>query len=72
MALFVGRKSINFTCSHDEVRPEHEIKFYSGRYIELPEGMTLQQAALQQGAAWVGASLHGAGCAHDLRRAGIW
>ncbi len=37
---------INFTCSHDEVRPEHEIKFYSGRHIDLPEGMTLQQAAV--------------------------
>jgi 1,4-alpha-glucan branching enzyme len=37
---------INFTCSHDEVRPEHEIKFYSGRHIDLPEEMTLQQAAI--------------------------
>ena len=40
---------INFTCSHDEVRPEHEIKFYSGRHIALPAGMTLQQAALLKG-----------------------
>ena len=37
---------VNFTCSHDEVRPEHEIKFYSGRHIALPAGMTLQQAAM--------------------------
>jgi 1,4-alpha-glucan branching enzyme len=29
---------INFTCSHDEVRPEHEIKFYSGRTLICPRG----------------------------------
>ena len=39
---------INFTCSHDEVRPEHEIKFYSGRHIDLPPGKTLPVAALQK------------------------
>lgn len=37
---------VNFTCSHDEVRPEHEIKFYSGRHIARPPGMTLDEAAL--------------------------
>ena len=37
---------INYSCSHDEVRPEHEIKFYSGKYIAIPKGWTLQQVAL--------------------------
>ncbi len=37
---------VNYTCSHDEVRPEHEIKFYSAKHITRPSGMTVQQAAL--------------------------
>ncbi len=37
---------INYTSSHDEVRPEHEIKFYSAGYLERPKGMSVNQAAL--------------------------
>lgn len=37
---------VNYTCSHDEVRPEHEIKFYSAGHLERPKGMTVAQAAL--------------------------
>ncbi|MBK8048580.1 MAG: hypothetical protein IPK16_16555 [Anaerolineales bacterium] len=37
---------INYTCSHDEVRPEHEIKFYSTAHIERPKGWTVQKTAL--------------------------
>ncbi len=39
---------VNFTCSHDEVRPEHEIKYYSFAHIELPPGMTLAEVALRK------------------------
>lgn len=39
---------VNFTCSHDEVRPEHEIKYYSGRHIARPAGMTLAEVALRK------------------------
>ena len=39
---------VNYSCSHDEVRPEHEIKFYTGRHIAKPQGMTLQDVALAQ------------------------
>ncbi len=39
---------INYSCSHDEVRPEHEIKYYSGRYIERPQSLTLQEMALRK------------------------
>jgi 1,4-alpha-glucan branching enzyme len=37
---------VNYTCSHDEVRPEHEIKFYSAPFLERPQGMSVQRAAL--------------------------
>lgn len=37
---------INYTCSHDEVRPEHEIRYYTGRWMERPPGMSVQQLAL--------------------------
>ncbi len=40
---------INYTCSHDEVRPEHEIKYYSARNIKRPKGMSLQALALRKG-----------------------
>lgn len=39
---------INYTCSHDEVRPEHEIKFYSRGHIERPPGMSVEEMALQK------------------------
>ncbi|MBW7883811.1 MAG: alpha amylase C-terminal domain-containing protein [Caldilineaceae bacterium] len=39
-------QTINYTCSHDEVRPEHEIKFYTGKHIPRPGGMSIQQLAL--------------------------
>lgn len=37
---------INYTSCHDEVRPEHEIKFYSLNHIKRPKGMSLQELAL--------------------------
>lgn len=37
---------VNYSASHDEVRPEHEIKFYSAKHIERPDGMSVQNAAL--------------------------
>ena len=37
---------VNYTCSHDEVRPEHEIKFYAAKHIKRPPGMSLQAVAL--------------------------
>ena len=36
---------INYSCSHDEVRPEHEIIFYSRRHITLPAGMNVHELA---------------------------
>jgi len=36
---------VNYSCSHDEVRPEHEIIFYSQSHITRPEGMTIPQMA---------------------------
>jgi 1,4-alpha-glucan branching enzyme len=41
-----ARQVINYTCSHDEVRPEHEIKYYSASNIRRPEGMSVQELAL--------------------------
>ncbi len=40
---------VNYSCSHDEVRPEHEIKFYSWPHIRRPAGMSLQELALRKG-----------------------
>ncbi len=37
---------INYTCSHDEVRPEHEIKFYSWAHIQHPPNMSREELAL--------------------------
>lgn len=36
---------VNYSCSHDEVRPEHEIIFYSQGHIVRPAGMTVHQLA---------------------------
>lgn len=37
---------INYTASHDEVRPEHEIKFYSAKHIVRPQGWSVQKVVL--------------------------
>ena len=37
---------VNYTCSHDEVRPEHELKFYAAKHIERPAGWSIQRVAL--------------------------
>jgi 1,4-alpha-glucan branching enzyme len=37
---------INYSCSHDEVRTEHEIKYYSWSHIERPSAMTVNDMAL--------------------------
>lgn len=39
---------INYTCSHDDVRPEHELKFYSAGHINLPPGMNVAEMALRK------------------------
>jgi 1,4-alpha-glucan branching enzyme len=39
---------VNFTCSHDEVRPEHELKFYSAGYIWRPPGLSVAEMALRK------------------------
>jgi len=36
---------VNYSCSHDEVRPEHEIIFYSQGHIVRPADMSLQEMA---------------------------
>lgn len=45
-----ARQVINYTCSHDEVRPEHEIKFYSARHIQRPADMSVDDLALAKAA----------------------
>ena len=40
---------INYSCSHDEVRPEHEIIFYSQRNIERPAEMSTRELARAKG-----------------------
>ncbi len=42
-------QTVNYSCSHDEVRPEHEIKFYSGKHITRPRGWSLDQVARAKG-----------------------
>lgn len=42
-------QTVNFSCSHDEVRPEHEVKFYAWRHIQAPEGMSRQEVAMRKG-----------------------
>jgi 1,4-alpha-glucan branching enzyme len=37
---------VNYTCSHDEVRPEHELKYYSAGYIKRPDGMSVAEMVL--------------------------
>lgn len=43
--LCTATQMVNYSCSHDEVRPEHEIIFYSQSHIARPDGMTVQQLA---------------------------
>lgn len=40
---------VNYSCSHDEVRTEHEIKFYSWPHIQRPVGMSVNELALRKG-----------------------
>ena len=42
----VATQVVNYTCSHDEIRPEHEIKFYTWNAIARPKTMSVQQLAL--------------------------
>lgn len=37
---------INYTASHDEVRPEHEIHFYSAKYMQRPRGWSMESLEL--------------------------
>ncbi len=41
-----AKQLVNYTASHDEVRPEHEIKFYSAKHITRPQGWSVQKVAL--------------------------
>ncbi|MEZ4867657.1 MAG: alpha-amylase family glycosyl hydrolase [Caldilineaceae bacterium] len=36
---------VNYSCSHDEVRPEHEIIFYAQQHIARPAGMSVRELA---------------------------
>lgn len=36
---------INYSCSHDEVRPEHEILYYSQSHIQRPADMSVYELA---------------------------
>ena len=40
---------VNYTASHDEVRTEHEVKYYSSNNMQRPKGMSLDQLALAKG-----------------------
>ena len=40
---------VNYTASHDEVRTEHEIKYYSYGNMQRPKGMSLEQLAFAKG-----------------------
>ena len=40
---------VNYSCSHDEVRPEHEVRLYSSPNIERPDGMSVRELAAQKG-----------------------
>jgi len=42
-------ETVNYSCSHDEVRPEHEIKFYSWPHIPRPAEMSVGAMALAKG-----------------------
>lgn len=39
---------INFTCSHDEVRPVHEVLFYARQHIQKPPEFTWTEVALRK------------------------
>lgn len=52
---------IHYTASHDEVRPEHEIHYYSGKHIPRPPGMGLDDVALARATLGLVALFAGAG-----------
>lgn len=39
---------INYTCSHDEVRPVHEVLFYARQHIQKPASMNWTEVALNK------------------------
>lgn len=39
---------INYTCSHDEVRPIHEVLFYARQHIQKPPDLTWTEVALRK------------------------
>ncbi len=45
---WMASQVINFTASHDEVRPEHEIKYYSWQNMQRPPGMSVPELALRK------------------------
>ncbi len=52
---------IHYTTSHDEVRPEHAIRYYSAKHIPRPQGMTLDQLVLMRAQLGLVALFAGAG-----------
>lgn len=42
-------QTIIYSCSHDEVRLEHEIKYYTWPHIQRPPGMSVPTLALAKG-----------------------
>lgn len=42
-------QTVVYSCSHDEVRPEHEIKYYTWPHIQRPAGMNVAALALAKG-----------------------
>ena len=39
---------VNYTCSHDEVRPVHEVLFYARQHIQKPEVFSWTEVALRK------------------------
>lgn len=52
---------INYTASHDEVRPEHEIRFYTAQHIARPPAMSIDELALARARLGLVALMAGAG-----------
>ncbi len=61
LGMQTSTQLINYTCSHDEVRPEHEIHYYTGRWIERASGMSLSGLALARARLGLVALFAGAG-----------
>jgi 1,4-alpha-glucan branching enzyme len=52
---------VNYTASHDEVRPEHEIQYYTYKNVRRPRGMGVRRLALARALLGLTALVAGAG-----------